>query len=625
MGIVVIGTVPRHNIPVIASIHVSARFAVVEGEVIRACGHLLNAKGILCRTTLELLIIFCADGQHVQIFAGGVLQIVLACGTGFLYAPQERIVVVVRGRGQGSCASYFVGGRLAARHGVKIHVGLVAALAADGIFVTRLQGYGGVFVSQQGIVAILERGICRHVLGYIAIVVDFLGLGVFAGQSRVVGIVRLVQAGFCIAFSVVAAVIRITVEDVLHGGEQAGEQADCSRTAIVGDFRDGAIGSYALQHRCAGADGCHRGIIDGEGIVRGESQQVALSVANDKAHAAGGSAHRHLSVRSSHCVRAVRSRSAFIGLKGAEVGIGIAVPQPSCCLSVVLHVSSPRRIVIDKEYLYILGIFFGFHIGYGSIDVFLRLCVFGRRVVTHIAMVHHFQETVGAEEVRQVFLCCIADLFIEVQERSGAGLIVFYGHRVLTQHLNQSRSESGVVAHQVVVKPQFVVHLRLCPNVVGVKVVSVLAVGVEYVAQIALSLSRAAGSAAVVPYSHVAEEVIRNLRQSAHVERCLVLVADFVGRSPADSARAAFFRHLADNVCQRAVLIVAAVPSAGHIAVIHRDAQTVHAVVFAVIAGIRVFGFIAGVAENVMVCRNAAERRIPGVVACIGFGHLLLA
>ena len=47
------------------------------------------------------------------------------------------------------------------------------------------------------------------------------------------------------------------------------------------------------------------------------------------------------------------------------------------------------------------------NIGYGGIDVFLRLRVFGRRVVTHIAMVHHFQETVGAEEVRQVFLCCI--------------------------------------------------------------------------------------------------------------------------------------------------------------------------------------------------------------------------
>ena len=63
-----------------------------------------------------------------------------------------------------------------------------------------------------------------------------------------------------------------------------------------------------------------------------------------------------------------------------------------------------------------------------------------------------------------------------------------------------------------------------------------------------------------------------------------MLVADFVARSPADSARAGFIRHLADNVCQRVVVIVAAVPSAGHIAVIHRDAQTVHAVVVAVIA-----------------------------------------
>ena len=174
----------------------------------------------------------------------------------------------------------------------------------------------------------------------------------------------------------------------------------------------------------------------------------------------------------------------------------------------MLHVSLTRRIVIDKEYLYIFGIAFGFHIGYGGIDVFLRLRVFGRRVVTHIAMVHHFQETVGAEEVRQVFLCCITGLFVEVQERSGACLIVLDDHRVLTQHLDQGRGKSGVVAHQVVVKPQLVVHLRLCPNVVGVKVVSVLAVGVEYVAQIALSLSRAAGSATVVPHSHVAEEVI---------------------------------------------------------------------------------------------------------------------
>ena len=104
-----------------------------------------------------------------------------------------------------------------------------------------------------------------------------------------------------------------------------------------------------------------------------------------------------------------------------------------------------------------------------------------------------------------------------------------------------------------------------------------------------------------------------------------MLVADFVARSPADSARAGFIRHLADNVCQRVVVIVAAVPSAGHIAVIHRDAQTVHAVVVAVIAGIRVVGVIAGVAEDVMVFRDAAERRIPGVVARIRFGHLLLA
>ena len=190
LGIVVIGTVPRHNLPVITSVHVSARIAaVVEGEVVRASGDLLNAKGILFRTTLELLILFCADGQHVQIFAGGVLQVVFACGTGFLYAPQERIVVLSRGFGQGICVSHFVGGRLAACLGVKIHVGLVATLAADDIFAARLQGYGGVFVSQQGIIAVLECGICRQVLGYIAIVVDFLCLGIFVGKGCEVGIV----------------------------------------------------------------------------------------------------------------------------------------------------------------------------------------------------------------------------------------------------------------------------------------------------------------------------------------------------------------------------------------------------------------------------------------------------
>ena len=382
-----------------------------------------------------------------------------------------------------------------------------------------------------------------------------------------------------------------------------------------------AIGCQHGDHRRTLGNGRGCGIVNGEGIVGGEGQQLAVGIVDEEAHAARSSRELGNAVRNSEVVGAAHGRLRFIleGGVATQVGEGGAVPPSARRGAVVLHIGVAGGVVIDEEYFAVFSIALCLDTGNGGIDVGLCLRVFGIVVVAHEPLVHHFEEAVGTEEFGEVFAGSIAHFLIEVKQAGIALLVVLNNHGIAAQHLEEAGHELGVVAHEVVVEPEFVVHLGLCPDVVGEEVVAVGVIGLEHAGEVTLALGSTRGAATVVPYGHVREHIVGHFGQTTHIEQLLVLVANLMSRSPHDTARCVFVGHAADDVGQGAVVVVRAGPATGHVARAERDAQTVHAVVLGVVSTEVLRAVVAGVGKDVVL------RFVPSVVAGVGLSHLLLA
>ena len=108
------------------------------------------------------------------------------------------------------------------------------------------------------------------------------------------------------------------------------------------------------------------------------------------------------------------------------------------------------------------------------------MCVLGVGVVAHVALVHHTEEAIGAEELGEVFLCGITAVLIEAEDGVLTHLVVALGHGFLAQQLEEAGVELGVVAGTMVVEPQTIVHLRECPDVVAEEVIAGLEVVINF-------------------------------------------------------------------------------------------------------------------------------------------------
>ena len=577
----------------------------VGGRAHQECLALRQCGGIIAISlVLKIIGVRCAAGFKYPLSGFG--------HTGHHYATTDSRGDYFPGGSAVRCVGHLRFAQVA-RIGILVHQHTGAA---------RLKGHAGVFVGHHALVLFIEGPVGRNKGAGLGIVVNAQYLRVERLQFRHGWLLEEAYLG------VVVGTIAVNAGAVVHQGQHLGrlvqralDQALGGSAAFIGHFGHLAIGCQHGDHRRTLGNGRGCGIVNGEGIVGGEGQQLAVGIVDEEAHATRSSRELGNAVRNGEVVGAAHRRLRFI-LEGGvttQVGEGGAVPPSALRGAVVLHIDVAGGVVIDEEYFAVFAIALCLDTGNDGIDVGLCLRVFGIGVVAHEPLVHHLEEAVGTEEFGEVFASGIAHFLIEVKQAGTALLVVLNNHGIAAQHLEEAGHELGVVAHEVVVEPEFVVHLGLCPNVVGEEVVSFGVVGFEHASKVALSLGSARGAATVVPYGYVREHIVGHFGQTTHIEQLLVLVADFMSRSPHDTARCVFVGHAADDVGQGAVVVVRAGPTTGHVARAERDGQTVHAVVLGVVNAEVLSAVVAGVGEDVVL------RFVLSMVAGVGLSHLLLA
>ena len=278
--------------------------------------------------------------------------------------------------------------------------------------------------------------------------------------------------------------------------------------------------------------------------------------------------------------------------------------------------------VVDEENGVVLGIAQGFDFVDGGVNLRLRLGVFRAGVVANVAFVHRGEEAVGAEELGEVFAGGEAALLVEMEQRGLARhhgaifislhvkLVVGAGDGVAAQHLKEAGIELVVVTHEMIVEPELIVHLRLCPDVVGEEVAILLVVCLEHITEVTLPAVGAAGGSAVIPDADVGEEVVGHLGQTVHVDGSLVLVTNLVTGSPSVSGIGG---DALNDGLERTVVVVTAGPAAGHVAGGNADGKTVHAIV--VLVGGGIFAVLARIGID------AAGGIIEGGIQRVGSSH----
>ena len=278
--------------------------------------------------------------------------------------------------------------------------------------------------------------------------------------------------------------------------------------------------------------------------------------------------------------------------------------------------------VVDEEDGVVLGIVQGFDFGDGGVNLRLRLGVLSAGVVANVAFVHRGEETVGAEELGEVFAGGEAALLVEMEQRGLArhlGAVFYVLHvklvvvaldGVAAQHLEKAGIELVVVPHEMIVEPELIVHLRLCPDVVGEEVAILLVVCLEHITEVTLPAVGAAGGSAVIPDADVGEEVVGHLGQTGRVDGSLVLVTNLVTGSPSVSGIGG---DALNDGLERTVVVVTAGPAAGHVAGGNADGKTVHAIV--VLVGGGIFFVLARIGID------AAGGVIEGGIQRVGSSH----
>ena len=339
------------------------------------------------------------------------------------------------------------------------------------------EGYAGILAGQHLFDGLFQRLSCCDVRNCLAVVVDGACLSI--DISQVLDSVAFEEAHLGEVLLRIAAFVYV-VEDRQGLVERTLEQAGCGRFRIVANFLRNARYVHHLHACLAARDGEHRGVGEGEGLVIGEGQQVARLVVEQEARAARSARQDSLAVFHGHLVSAHHSAGCgvlVVGV-GTEVAIIGSVPLRAGRCAVVIQIGLARSGIVDEEHLQVFVIFLRLHILDGLIDVFLRLGVFRVGVVTHEAFVHHREEAVGAEELREVLARGFAGLLVEMEQGFFALLVVADLHRVAAEQLEEAGQEVLVLAREVVVEPELIVKVRLCPDVVREEVVVLSFIGV---------------------------------------------------------------------------------------------------------------------------------------------------
>ena len=84
----------------------------------------------------------------------------------------------------------------------------------------------------------------------------------------------------------------------------------------------------------------------------------------------------------------------------------------------------------------------------------------------------------------------------------------------------------------MIVEEELVIHVGLCPDVVGKEVRPLCIECIEHIEKGTFCTIIARCTLAIVPQHHVGEQVVGHLGKSAHVQGTLMLVTYLVTRSP---------------------------------------------------------------------------------------------
>ena len=266
--------------------------------------------------------------------------------------------------------------------------------------------------------------------------------------------------------------------------------------------------------------------------------------------------------------------------------------------------------VVDEEhnevFFLVIGSCPGLDFVDGGIYLFLGQIVDSIAVVAYKTIFHYLEETVCAEELGEVFAGSVATLLIEMHQAFATVLVVLNDHGVLAQHLEEAWVEFWIVSQYVVVEEELVVHDGLCPDVVAEEVGSFCVELCEHIVEVTIVAIVTGGGFTKVPKHDVREEVVGHFGEASHIERSLVLVADFVAGTPVSTGAGG---QLLDDASHSACVVSAMVPTAVHIAPFSTKRKAVYVVVFAIVATIAV-GVVAGVLKYIIFVR---VRRLLGI------------
>ena len=409
-------------------------------------------------------------------------------------------------------------------------------------------------------IRLVERIVSIIVIGSILVVVEILG-----------HIVDCLQPGQrpCIIVPDLTACGVGHSEYRLHECQLLAEQRTLGGIIVgihyIQHFGDGVVGIDNSNLQFAQGDGGGNVVGHGKCLLVGEAHEHIIGIVDDETYTTA-TLHRYGIAR--HRVGIVRrSRIAercIVAHLGTYSGAAVECQR----VALVAHDGFACGIV-DEEHGDVLLVAPSLDLGNGGINIFLCHRIYGAGVVAHIAAVHHLEQSVGTEELREVITRGLAAFLVEVEQRCGTALVVLDDHRVLTQHLEEHGIELGVVAKNVIIEEHLVIHVSQCPDVVAEEVGPLSGVLCEHIAQCTVRTVDTRGALAIVPEHHVGEEVVGDLCEAAHIEQSLMLMTNLVCGTP---VRTCIKGHTQHDAAQRTVVVSAVVPSAIH------EAAATHAV-----------------------------------------------
>ena len=441
---------------------------------------------------------------------------------------------------------------------------------------------------------VCEAGVEGYKCCLIGIFDKFLFLGIenfvsssvtsVVGFKNLLGTLKSSQQFTCRCFCVTtyASVIAVPVDGhSLHIGNKRAKKRFLHRSHIY-------LGLYGIAFSIHGNNVClacckliHSLLVECKIGFIAERHKLTCLVEDKETYTTLATAHCNRAVGINCCGVAGECCNIAIDkvVYRTKLGCWIVIPQSTACRTVVFF-GSLACCVVNEQHCIVRGVILILNFGNCSINLCLCYVVCSIGVVTHYAVFHNFKETVGAEELGEVFAGCITGVFVEAEQRGIATYLPAVYNRLTTAKLEQTRPELCIVTGQVVVEPQAVVQVSYSPDVVGVKVVAIGVKRIKHALQRALAAINARSSHTHIPNCHVREEVVGNLGLSVEVEDKLVLVTYLVSRSPGG---AGFACNLANDALHCVIVVVTYTPTTAHITAVGTHTAGVVVEVLAII------------------------------------------